>query len=294
MRLVQTTILPLEALRPWPRAANLFPRFTEEQCAELAAFRKMRGDDAVLPIVTNQDYFIIDGYNRYTAAVKAGEHDISAQVFAYQDEREQELHAIVLNAKRRHLDAVHMARIALRLTELTRPDAETLAEIKRRVGRIGGRGRKRQTLSDGGTKRKRGDCALDRAARQLQVAPNTVRCVRRVDTSGDALLVSAMEARTISVSTAAEIAALPQDQRGAAIRAAQQQAAEMQALIVDLRKLDCSPFLAACYESRMRLLKAADKTHFAELSADQLQKCSAALGSLVLALQEVSKRIGGN
>ncbi len=102
-------------------------------------------------------------------------------VFAYSDDDEMELHAIVLNAKRRHLDTTSASRAGTRLAELYAKEAQADGNRKRAEA---ARERPRQpdgTLATSGAptvaRLERGEHSTERAAREVGVSPTTMRQV---------------------------------------------------------------------------------------------------------------------
>jgi len=66
---------------------------------------------------------------------------------------------------------------------------------------------------------RRGSC-IEQAAREVGVSPVTIRQVRKVDATGDAELIQAMEQYRISIAKAAQLAELPPAERPAALASA--------------------------------------------------------------------------
>jgi hypothetical protein len=291
MRLVDTKEIPVESLQPWPRASALFPRYSSEQVEELNEFTGKHGTDSILPIVISPEYFIIDGYNRYTAALRRGQKMIACQIFAYSNDAEQEIHAIVLNAKRRHLEAVVVARVAARLAELYRPAEADVKKARAEGGKKGGRGNEKPCTT-GDVQGLRREPATEKAARELGVSPQTVRAVAKVDATSDPVLIDAMEQKTVSIEKAAQLATVSVPARHAAIQAAVDQATGgLQRVANNLRRGDSSLFIAACIDAHLRLSKGAELTKFADLTDNEMEKCAAALGGVLTKIMELKQQI---
>lgn len=285
MRLVDTKQIPIEALQPWEPAAKLFARYSSEQVDDLNEYRNQHGDDSILPIVVSAKYEIVDGYNRYRAATNRGDREIACQIYVYADSREQEIHSLVLNAKRRHLDSVSAARAAARLAELYRPDPEATKEKQREAGKEVHRGKGRTTRDVQPLRR---DPATDKAASDMGVSPRTVRAVSKVDATNDPELIGAMESRAVSVSEAAAFADLPESERKAAIGDA---IAGMQATANALRKPDATLFIGACCDAQNRIQRGWAQIKFGELSDEQLSNCMGAVAGLANICKDAAQEI---
>jgi DNA modification methylase len=212
LRLISTIDVDIGLLRVWERTAGLFSSYSEEQAEDLKTFVRKHGQP--LPIVVSEDMRVVDGYNRYRLYMRSGIKAVSVQVYAYENDTEMEVHAIALNAKRRHLDAVQCARAARRLALLCKPTpAET--KLKRiEAGKKGGRGHKRCTQEFAlSLKNNRRPSILEKSARTVGVAVSTVKMVAKVDESNDSLLLEKMESGQISVAKAFELSFLPPAER---------------------------------------------------------------------------------
>jgi hypothetical protein len=168
---------------------------------ELVQF--IKNGNEVPPIVISEDFRIIDGYNRFEAYKRAGLQLIPVDVYSYASETEMEIHAIILNAKRRHLDSVTAARYALRLAELMAPRKEDIKQKQIEAGKKFHKGSKGLTTPS--VKPLRPDRTLEKASKQVGVSPQTVRQVKAVDETHDAELIGAMETKIIPIKKAAEI-----------------------------------------------------------------------------------------
>jgi hypothetical protein len=332
MKLIKTEMVAVASLRVWTKAAELFPRYTAAQYQELNAYHAKHGDDAVLPIVINAQFQIVDGYNRVEAARQAGAMNILAHRYEYASEAEQEIHAIVLNAKRRHLDEATTARVALRLAKLYEPTEEQLRARNRKGGKTGGKNHPKNSASthgyvqadsgdadsatggerkDGTTergtehktdgagtgtgrgeagkgKRKRSESATEKAAREVGVAPKTMRSVAKVDASGDAALIGAMNSRLVGIDKAARIADLPPEQREVALRVIREELQSSidgpRALAKALTKENADHGIAACLDAGQVLGKGMGRVNLPKLEKEHmwtLRKALLALGMQV-------------
>lgn len=163
--------------------ANIFPLLKDDELADLAQDIKANG--LLQPIVTYQGK-ILDGRNRYNACLMVG-------VYPEFDELNEDITApldyvIALNLKRRHLDESQRGMIAAKI--------ETYKQ---------GRPGKDANLHD--------KISREQAAEMLNVSPRTVASAAKVLDDGIPELIEAVEGGDISVSAAAEIAKLPQEEQ---------------------------------------------------------------------------------
>lgn len=209
MNYASTFMLGLVSIVEWPTASKLFKRYdSDKEYQDLNDFKKVHGQTSIVPVVccqvpesdeANPKFYLIDGYNRIEAAKRAGEKFIRADEYTYQDEKEMEAHAIALNAKRRHLDAVTASRLALRLVELYKPSkAETKAKQSSNA--------KNQHTSkkEGSTTpvvqpSKKKKSSIEKAAKEVGVSPETVRKVKAIDKSGNKEIIKAVETKKMSI-----------------------------------------------------------------------------------------------
>lgn len=144
MKLVDSQLIAIDRLMPWDRAKKLFPIYNEDQATDFQHFLNEE-DGEIRPLVVSEEFFIVDGYNRWRIAEKADVKEVWIDVYHYANEDEMERHAIVLNAKRRHLDSVALARAAARYAELLKPKADAISKKRSDAGKAGGRGKKANT-----------------------------------------------------------------------------------------------------------------------------------------------------
>lgn len=205
MKYFKQDVLPLHCISSLDRTEKHFPKYDEKQMADLVGFIKEGGDAPAITI--SEKFQIIDGYNRFQAHKIAEEDTILCDIFSYSSEDEMEMHGIILNAKRRHLDSVTMARMAQRLAELMRPKQEDVKKARVEGGKEGGRGKKKPSPTQAGEGLREKD-SIEKAAKQIGVSPKTVRAVKKVDDTKDVTLISAMESREISLEKAAMFASI--------------------------------------------------------------------------------------
>lgn len=290
MRHTITKEVPIEALQPWSKASQLFPRYSEKQVQDLNEFRERHGEDSILPLVVSPDFRIVDGYNRWEAAKARGEKMIPVQVFAYSDETEMEIHAIVLNAKRRHLDTLAGARAAARLEELYRPKQEETKAKLSEAGAKGGKGNKACTPPD--VQALRRESSLERAAKEVGVSQSTVRAVKKIDATKDEDLISAMEKKEISIEKAAKLADAPVELRKAALKTELQSSNDRMTKVCNtLRNEGASMLVAGCIDANIRLRRGLTETRLDSLSLDQLRDCASAVMGVYQVLDDIKNEI---
>ena len=230
MKRIRSESIALEKLTAWDVAETLLPEYSYQQYKDLEDFVNTGGQLA--PIVVAEDGRIIDGYNRWRTAQRLSLTHIECDVYAYEDQAEMEVHAIVLNSKRRHLNKVQIARAAARLADIilaSDPDAEEEIPVKvektAKAEPAEATDSGEQTGADDQTEEKkaapvsRPDQAVRTVSHKLGVLPSTVQQVNKVDKTGDERLIAAMEGKTISIRQAAEIAEMEEDQRYQALEA---------------------------------------------------------------------------
>jgi N6-adenosine-specific RNA methylase IME4 len=158
--------------------ADIFPLVEGQDFAELVADIAAHGLRE--PIVVYEDR-ILDGRNRYRACEAAG---VAPTFTVYQGE-DPISYVVSLNLRRRHLDESQRAMVAARLA----------------------------TLKLGDNQHSEGP-SIEGASRLLNVSHASVERAKTVQRAGAAELVHAVEQGTVSVSAAADVATLPQqDQR---------------------------------------------------------------------------------
>jgi ParB-like chromosome segregation protein Spo0J len=217
MKRIRSEQIALDRLHPWETAESLLPEYSRSQYRDLEEFISTGGQLA--PLTVSEDGRIIDGYNRWRTAKRIGIEEVECDVYSYEDESEMEIHAIVLNSKRRHLNRLQVARAAARLATIL-PAAEPSNDEETPLTDDGITEEENGEQSSAEkTKKPRPDQAVRTASQKLGVLPSTVQQVSRVDSSGDEKLISAMEKNHISIRQAAEIADMEDADRRQAIEA---------------------------------------------------------------------------
>jgi site-specific DNA-methyltransferase (cytosine-N4-specific) len=211
MQLISTLEnIDIGLLKVWDKANKLFPEYTATQYSDLKAFIRLHGQP--LPLVVSEDMRIVDGYNRYRLYKQAGVKTVSVQIYSYKNDAEMEIHGIALNAKRRHLDNVHCARAAKKLTVLYKPNPSETRNKLVQAGKKGGRGHKGSPSGDGDPFQKYLS-ASEKAAKAVGVSVNTVKMVSCVDATKDKFLIQSMEEGKISIAKAYELTFLSPAER---------------------------------------------------------------------------------
>jgi hypothetical protein len=298
MRFIKTDEVPLEALLPWDKAKNLFPRYSQQQIGDLNDYHDRHGEDSILPLIVSVDCRIVDGYNRFQAAQERGQRMLQVQVYAYNDDAEMEIHAIVLNAKRRHLDSVYAARAAARLEELYKPKAEdTKAKQSKATKAQPRQGNRLSGSTCPHVRPERKESSLDKAAKEVGVDPATVRAVKKIDATQDAELITAVENKDIPINVGAKLASVTnEDIRREALRSElDKRNVALAKTIASLRQVGAEHYIAGCIDAQLKLEEGRKKTPLEQLSDEQLRHCIETLASVATKLammkQELDKAI---
>jgi len=159
--------------------ANIFPLVEGTEFEELATDIREHGLHE--PIVLFEDK-ILDGRNRYRACLAA---NTECRFETYQGD-DPVAYVVSLNLRRRHLDESQRAMVAAKLATLKRGDNQH-SPI--------------------------GETSQAKAAELLNVGKRSVERAAEVREHGAAELVHAVEHGAVSVSAAADVATLPQDQQ---------------------------------------------------------------------------------
>lgn len=213
MQLISTMEnIDIGLLKVWDKAEKMFPEYSSSQYKDLQDFITLHGQP--LPLVVSETMKIVDGYNRYRLYLQAGINTVTVQVYSYKNEAEMEIHAIALNAKRRHLDAVHSARAAKKLSILYKPNPADTLRKRIEAGKKGGRGREQiDNTSQDVVSISRPVSAIEKAAKAVGVSINSIKMVSIVDETKDSLLIKAMEQGKISIGKAYELSFLSHAER---------------------------------------------------------------------------------
>jgi N6-adenosine-specific RNA methylase IME4 len=165
---------------PFHPLTDLFPPLDGAEFSELVADVGAHG---LREPITTYDEKILDGRNRYRACLAAG----IEPAFVPYGGKDPVAYVISANLRRRHLDEGQRAMIAAKLA--------TLRDGQRQVGKF----------ADVPTQ--------GEAAALLNVSERSIRHARDVHTRGAPELISAVELGKVSVSAAADVAELPQDEQ---------------------------------------------------------------------------------
>jgi len=274
MKRVRSERIPLDKLHPWKTAEALLPEYSEQQYRDLEDFLANGGQLA--PLTVAEDCRIIDGYNRWRTAARLKMDEVECDVYSYDNSAEMEIHAIVLNSKRRHLNRLQIARAAARLSDLL-PAGEGVfgdrhgAGIEEEIDEPGAASR--GAAAEKVTTAARPDKAMRNVSHKLGILPSTVQQVSKVDKSGDERLISAMEGKRISIKQAAEIADMDEEQRSRAMETIDEENA---------RKNSCpESFARICADCTRRLYAGGKKIRDSELSEIERDDMKASLVRLI-------------
>jgi ParB-like chromosome segregation protein Spo0J len=163
---------------PYHALANIFPLLEGAEFDELVA--DVRDNGLLEPIVVYDDQ-ILDGRNRFRACKAAG---IEPTVTVYQGD-DPVAYVISLNLRRRHLDESQRAMVAAKLATLKDGQRADLIE----------------------------GLPIGRASDLLNVGERSVARAREVQEHGAPELQRAVERGDVSVSAAADLATLPEDEQ---------------------------------------------------------------------------------
>jgi len=293
-------------LQAWTIAETLLPEYSSEQYNDLEEFLRNGGELA--PIIITENNIIIDGYNRWRLARKIGIENIECDVYSYEDESEMEMHAIVLNSKRRHLNKLQVARAAVRLINLEKDVVDENENNEAQNENIEQESEVvelpvNETVeadSPGKTESPvETDCpvevtdqseisevAVNSVAKKLGVAKSTVKQVNKVDHSKDKVLITAMEDKVITIKQAAKIAGLAEDKRKDAIEALDME---------NIKRNSISAILSRHCDSFTKRLKSNQKKIAeAELSEDDKDSLKEQMHKVILESQNIIEQLSAN
>lgn len=220
MKRIRTDSIAIGQLLSWKQAEELLPEYSEKQYMDLIEFVQNGGQ--IPPIVITENNQVIDGYNRWRLAKRLNLEKVECDIYSYEDEAEMELHAIVLNAKRRHLNKLQVARAAVRLSSLLKlnkdeqeqvNDADNTAEEELVTEKIEEVSKQEDSLEELNTLNKK----IQSASHKLGVPQALIKQVKKIDETNDDILIHAMEEKQITIKKAAEFAELPKEDRAQAI-----------------------------------------------------------------------------
>jgi phage N-6-adenine-methyltransferase len=165
--------------------ANAFPLIEGAEFDDLVADIRQYGQREPITLFEGK---ILDGRNRYRACLEAGLGDRVIVIDTdFSDYEAARAFVISANLRRRHLDESQRAMVAARLATMRQGERTDLAQIRAR------------SQAD--------------AARELSVSRTSVQSASRVLNDGVPELVKAVDRGDVAVSTAAEIAKLPEDEQ---------------------------------------------------------------------------------
>ena len=241
--------------------ADLFPLLEGQDFAELVDDIREHGLHE--PIVVYEDK-ILDGRNRYRACLAAG---IDPTFTAYTGD-DPVAYVVSLNLRRRHLDESQRAMVAAKLATLKLGDNQH---------------------SEG--------LPIGRSSELLNVGERTVARAREVQEHGTPELVSAVERGAVSVSAAADVAALPaQEQREIVARGEREilrAAQEIRARKAEMRRAERIERLAATCnqpfpsDRRYAVIYADPPWHFEVYNEESGIECAAGNHYPTMTLDEI-------
>jgi hypothetical protein len=227
MKRIRTDSIAIGQLLSWKKAEELLPEYSEKQYMDLIEFVQNGGQ--IPPLVITEKNQVIDGYNRWRLAKRLNLEEVECDIYNYEDEAEMELHAIVLNAKRRHLNKLQVARAAVRLSSLLKVNqdeeeqeeepvnnADNLVEEELAIEKteeIEATPKQEDSLEEINTLNKK----IQTASHKLGVPQALIKQVKKIDETNDDILIHAMEEKQITIKKAAEFAELPKEDRAQAI-----------------------------------------------------------------------------
>ncbi|MGJ4893745.1 MT-A70 family methyltransferase [Bradyrhizobium oligotrophicum] len=189
-------------LRPHP-FANLFPMLSEAELAELASDIAANGQAETVKLHKGM---ILDGRNRY-AACALKRLGVSTEIFEG-DDRAALNWVISKNLKRRHLNESQRAMVAAKLATLRLGDNQH--SLRRSA-----QGAPDLLAPVAPPPAARVDISQSEAAATLNVSRRLVQSAEKVRDEAVPEIIAAVEAGTVAVSAAAEIAARPKDEQAA-------------------------------------------------------------------------------
>jgi hypothetical protein len=172
-----STVLPGDGVYRPHRFAEMFPLLEGPALAEL--IEDVRQHGVREPIVL-LDGMVLDGRNRYFAAREAGQHIPTREY----DGDDPLAYVISCNLRRRHLSESQRAMVAAKVADMPQGARTDLAQISAK--------------------------SQPRAAELLNVSRSSLQSAAKVIEHGTPALVAEVDAGTVSVSAAAEVATLPE------------------------------------------------------------------------------------
>ena len=292
MKFIKEDTIPIECLVNLERCEKLFPRYPAQEKADLIEY--YRSGQQTPPITVSERYQIVDGYNRRDGHKMSDLDMIRVEIYAYSSEDEMEIHGILLNAKRRHLDSITLARFAKRLSELQKPSEE---ETRRKLSEAGKKGGKGRTNANAHPLDR--PSAIKKAAKKVGVSEKTVRAVAKVDATKDSFLISAMEKKKIPLDKAASFADI-RDQNARA-KAVQNYIDDTRKIFAPLNQMadkmagkgasDAYFISAACVDCIQRLERADKQVKYNLLTEDERRHQLTAVESVGKRLLDIKNKL---
>src|ERR1700733_9441644 len=195
-------LMPGHAPLKFHPLANLFPMLSDKELDDLGQDIRANGQVETVKLHAGM---VLDGRNRYTACQRKN-LGVRTEVFAGSP-REALAWVISKNLKRRHLTESQRAMVATKLATLRLGDNQhsaSPAQICAPAFDLGEAAPPTEQSSD---------VSQTDAAELLNVSRRSVQTAAKVQEHGAPELQTAVESGRIAVSTAADIAELPQDQQ---------------------------------------------------------------------------------
>jgi len=186
-------------------AANLFPMMEEAALAELAADIAANGQRE--PVVLWEGK-VIDGRNRLAACERVGVVPTFTALASCPD---PVAYVLSLNLHRRHLDTSQRAMVAAKALPLLSEQAKARQVMRLKHGNAAS-----TPVPANLPEREQGE-AREHVATMANVSPRTVETAAKVIKTGTPELIAAVEAGTVTVSAAADVATLPAEEQRDAV-----------------------------------------------------------------------------
>lgn len=120
MKIVFTKIVDIRLIKPFKETITLFRSYNAEEMESLCNWIKKYTYRSLEPIAVNDEYQIIDGYQRYNALMKLKSKFIDVRLIAYSTVSEMIEHCIVSNTCRTHLTIEQKQKYVKRLNVLNK------------------------------------------------------------------------------------------------------------------------------------------------------------------------------
>lgn len=184
--------------------ATIFPMMSNDELSGLISDIKENGQREPATFWKGK---LIDGRNRAVACESLG---IELDCCELDEDSDPVSWVVSHNLHRRHLTPSQRGMVALELESLLKPAARERQKAQADKGKEGGRGNKKQTLTqnlgEGLSSDKHAGEASTQAAKALNVSRGTVENARIVKEQGSKELIAAVKSGEVSVSKAAKVA----------------------------------------------------------------------------------------